>query len=167
MVVTRVILLTGTWAAYWSPYLIPRGSSGISVFDRPETAGCPLLNTHLVLVVNNWLFAICGQSTSFPTGSQMRLKCVNPLLSLFTQWFTRWAKYAPVITIHLHDSVQSPVQESQEQAVLYFLDSLFFGFVCKIHFLHIYILWKLEVIQLWVQGMHTQRAWCSLFKAMP
>lgn len=36
--------LTGTCAAYWSPSLIPRGSSGISVFDRPETTGCPLLN---------------------------------------------------------------------------------------------------------------------------
>lgn len=33
-------------------------------FDEPEIADCPLLSTHLALVVKNWLFIIRGHSRS-------------------------------------------------------------------------------------------------------
>lgn len=39
----------------------PYGNDDYFHFDEPEMADCPLLSTHLALVVKNWLFSICGQ----------------------------------------------------------------------------------------------------------
>lgn len=43
-------------------------------------------------------------------------------------------------------------KKAQEQASPWI--PCFSGFMCKVHFLH--VLWKLEVTQLWVQGMHAR-----------
>lgn len=95
----------------------------------------PIIKPHI------WSFcprlsAICGQSTSLPTGIWMRLKCDDSLLSLFTWCFTGWVKDAPDIAVHHSVSVQGAMKGSQEEAALQSLDSEVSGFVCKLLFSH-------------------------------
>lgn len=104
------------------------------------------------------LSATCGQSTSLPTGSWMRLQCINSLLSLFTWCFTRWVKYAPDIAVHhsvfwARCSARQP--ETSCPLVLRFRG--FWLCVPAPILTQTWAVWKAEVIKLWVPGRRTQR----------